>query len=166
MKHLITLAIALITAATLSSCGVTTTITYGDISVLDLNGKQIRQWDNCTMDVSVKDNYSGQNLQKTYAIKNGGGLAFTDDSGESHYVAGGVIIVDNIRTTVNGSTPSEFEYKQLKKEYEHVSKLLLTHLRGGRGPGRMEEEQYDRMVAKKEYLEKRISIIESKMNDN
>ena len=82
MKHLITLAIALITAATLSSCGVTTTITYGDISVLDLNGKQIRQWDNCTMDVSVKDNYSGQNLQKTYAIKNGGGLAFTDDSGE------------------------------------------------------------------------------------
>ena len=165
MKHIITI-LAIAAAAVLTSCGTTTMITYGDISVLDLNGKQIRQWDNCTMDVSVTDNYSGQNLQKTYAIKNGGGLAFTDDSGESHYVAGGVIIVDNIRTTENGSTPSEFEYKQLKKEYERVSKLLSTHLRGGRGPGRMEADQYDRMVAKKEYLAKRISLMESKMNED
>lgn len=165
MKHIITI-LAIAAAAILTSCGTTTMITYGDISVLDLNGKQIRQWDNCTMDVSVTDNYSGQNLQKTYAIKNGGGLAFTDDSGESHYVAGGVIIVDNIRTTENESAPSEFEYKQLKKEYERVSKLLITHLRGGRGPGRMEEEQYDRMVAKKEYLAKKIALIESRMNED
>lgn len=163
MKNIITI-LSLLIILTFSSCGVSRTlITYGDISVLGYDGKAVRQWDNCTMDTETID---GSYVTKTHAIKEGGGLLFTDDSGESHYINGGIIIVDNIRTTENGSAPSEFEYEHLKKEYNRVSKLLKTHLRGGRGPGRMETDQYDRMVAKKEYLAKRIALMESKMNED
>ena len=171
MKHLITLAIALITAATLSSCGVTTTITYGDISVLDLNGKQIRQWDNCTMDVSVKDNYSGQNLQKTYAIKNGGGLAFTDDSGESHYVAGGVIIVDNIHT---GTLQQQFSAsnnsksaQELTEELEKVNQEITETLRYIRANKKKRTSlgEYQDQQAKLKQLRQRRTQIENLLRE-
>ena len=169
MKHIITLLAITFAAITLTSCGVATTITYGDISVLSLEGKTIRQWNNCSLEEQTSHyNPNTKNVETTryyYGINKHEGLSFTDSVGETHYVSGGIIIVDNIRTTPEEVEYTEFEYKRLLKEYNSVSKLLKTHLRGGRGPGRMEAEQYDRMVAKKEYLAKRIALIESKMNE-
>lgn len=164
MKHIITI-LAIAAAAILTSCGTTTMITYGDISVLDLNGKQIRQWDNCTMDVSVTDNYSGQNLQKTHAIKNGGGLAFTDDSGESHYVAGGVIIVDNIHT---GTLQQQFSAsnnsktaKELTEELEQVNQEITVTMRTIRNSKNKKTslgEYQDQQVKLKQLRQRRTQI--------
>ena len=133
MKHIFTAAIA-IAVLSLSSCGVTTKVTYGDISVLDYGGKVIRQWDNATMDVVVTDNYSGEKLYRSYAIKDGGGLSFTDNTGESHYTSGGIIIVDNIRTTNAPKEESVQQYnnspnpekEKLNAEYKEVQ-LQIRH---------------------------------------
>lgn len=173
MKHIITLLAILLTTITLSSCGVSTRVTYGDISVLGYDGKAVRQWDNCAMDVTVIDHSSGA-INKTYAIKDGGSLMFTDDAGETHYVSGGIIIVDNIRNTAVYSKEQkdtnyyinlEEEYKTLKKQYHHNRNLLNKNLRGGRGPGRMEADQYDRMKLDTENIKKRMGEIESILRD-
>ena len=168
MKHIITLLAIVFATITISSCGVSKTIiTYGDISILGYDGKTVRKWDNCTMDTETID---GSYVSKTHAIKEGGGLLFTDDIGESHYINGGIIVVDNIRSTrvynkedqdTNYYINLETEYKQLKKQYYHNRNLLSKNLRGGRGPGRMEANQYDRMKLDTENIKKRMNEIES-----
>ena len=172
MKNIITL-ISTFILITLTSCGVSTRVTYGDISVLGYDGKAVRQWDNCAMDVTVIDHSSGQ-VSKTYAIRDGGSLMFTDDAGETHYISGGIIIVDNIRNTAvytkeqkdtNYYLNLEEEYKTLKKQYYHNRNLLSKNLRGGRGPGRIEAEQYDRMKLDTENIKKRMGEIESILTD-
>lgn len=168
MKHIFTAVLA-IAVLSLSSCGVTTKVTYGDISVLNYDGTVIRQWDNATMDVVVTDNYSGEKLYRSYAIKDGGGLSFVDKTGESHYVSGGIIIVDNISTSYTYTQEDKeetnkeqllTEYKQLKEKYNQNKKLIKTHKRGGRGPGRVPEEQYDRYVKENENIAKRMKELE------
>jgi len=126
MKHIITL-ISTIILIILTSCGVSTRVTYGDISVLGNDGQSIRQWDNCAMDATVIDHSSGT-ISKTYAIRDGGGLAFTDDSGESHYVTGGVIIVDNIHTEYQEEKPTlskpAIDVDELVAESKHLKNLI------------------------------------------
>lgn len=74
------------------SCSTTKSFTFGDITVLNSNGEIIRQWDDSILDPKVFKDFPN----KTCYVN--GGLFFTDNNGEYHYISGGVIVVDNIET--------------------------------------------------------------------
>lgn len=74
------------------SCSTTNSLTFGDITILNSNGEVIRQWDDSILDPKVFKNYPN----KTCYVNSG--VFFTDNNGEYHYVAGGVIVIDNIET--------------------------------------------------------------------
>src|SRR5574344_179362 len=99
MKHIIPFILLII----LTSCGVTKVTSYGDVSLLNTNGEVIQKWENSTLGAETYDNYTGQQISYSQPLKNSG-LNFTDKDGEGHYISGGIIIVDNIRTT-SKSTP-------------------------------------------------------------
>lgn len=129
MKHII----PFILVATLTSCGVTKVISYGDVSLLNTNGKIIQKWDSSTLDIETYDNYNGQQISYSPPLKNGG-LNFTDKDGETHYISGGIIIVDNIRTTSHpeptiqtSDNEQTFEYENLKKQYSEKKKYLKSN---------------------------------------
>lgn len=139
MKHIITLiSIILI----LSSCSVTR-ITYGDISMFNTDGTLIRQWDNCSMEENITQ-YDGRNIRTTrlyHGVDKSEGLSFMDSTGETHYISGGIIIVDNIHSTVkqpevsNDDQDMEVtqeerieEYKLLKKQIAEKKKYLKSNL--------------------------------------
>ena len=132
MKHIIPFILLII----LTSCGVTNVVSYGDVSLLNTNGKVIQKWDSSTLSSETYDNYTGEQISYFFPLKNGG-LNFTDKDGEGHYISGGIIIVDNIRT-INQSTPAiqesdndltsdnnlTAEYENLKKQYSEKRKYL------------------------------------------
>lgn len=96
---------------------VTTTVittTYGDISLLDNNGGVVREWDNSTIQGETETTtdyyefYGGESHWKnsshstsTFTSLKNNGLNFTDESGETHYVSGGIIIIDNITSKID-----------------------------------------------------------------
>ena len=132
MKHIIPFILLII----LTSCGVTKITSYGDVSLLNTNGEVIQKWENSTLSSETYDNYTGEQISYFFPLKNGG-LNFTDKDGEGHYISGGIIIVDNIRT-INQSTPViqksdndltsdnnlTAEYENLKKQYSEKRKYL------------------------------------------
>ena len=132
MKHIIPFILLII----LTSCGVTKITSYGDVSLLNTNGEMIQKWENSTLSSETYDNYTGEQISYFFPLKNGG-LNFTDKDGEGHYISGGIIIVDNIRT-INQSTPViqksdndltsdnnlTAEYENLKKQYSEKKKYL------------------------------------------
>lgn len=132
MKHIIPFILLII----LTSCGVTKVASYGDVSLLNTNGEVIQKWENSTLGAETYDNYTGQQISYSQPLKNSG-LNFTDKDGEGHYISGGIIIVDNIRT-INKPTPViqesdndltsdnnlTSEYENLKKQFSEKSKYL------------------------------------------
>lgn len=88
----------------MTSCSITHN-TVGDITLLDNNGEIIREWDNSIIHQEMDNGYT------TFTSLKNGGLNFVDESGEAHYISGGIIIVDNIketkpiRTSINTSSP-------------------------------------------------------------
>ena len=132
MKHIIPFILLII----LTSCGVTKVTSYGDVSLLNTNGEVIQKWENSTLSSETYDNYTGQQISYSLPLKNGG-LNFTDKDGESHYISGGIIIVDNIRT-INQSKPViqksdndltsdnnlTAEYENLNEQYSEKRKYL------------------------------------------
>ena len=132
MKHIIPFILLII----LTSCGVTKITSYGDVSLLNTNGEVIQKWENSTLSSETYDNYTGEQISYFFPLKNGG-MNFTDKDGEGHYISGGIIIVDNIRT-INQSTPViqksdndltsdnnlTAEYENLKKQYSEKRKYL------------------------------------------
>lgn len=129
MKHIIPFILLVI----FTSCGVTNVISYGDVSLLNTNGEMIQKWESSTLSTEIYDNYTGQQISYSYPLKNSG-LNFTDKDGETHYISGGIIIVDNIRTT-NHSEPTiqvsddnqESEYENLKKQYSEKRQYLKNN---------------------------------------
>ena len=132
MKHIIPFILLII----LTSCGVTKIVSYGDVSLLNTNGEVIQKWDSSTLSSETYDNYTGQQISYSLPLKNGG-LNFTDKDGEAHYISGGIIIVDNIRT-ISQSTPViqesgndltsdndlTSEYENLNEQYSEKEKYL------------------------------------------
>lgn len=132
MKHITPFILLII----LTSCGVTKVASYGDVSLLNTNGEVIQKWENSTLGAETYDNYTGQQISYSQPLKNSG-LNFTDKDGEGHYISGGIIIVDNIRT-ISKPTPviQEYdndltsdnnltsEYENLKKQFSEKSKYL------------------------------------------
>ena len=135
MKHIIPFILLVI----FTSCGVTNVISYGDVSLLNTNGEMIQKWESSTLSTEIYDNYTGQQISYSYPLKNSG-LNFTDKDGEAHYISGGIIIVDNIRTTGH-SEPTiqtsdndqtsddnqESEYENLKKQYSEKRQYLKSN---------------------------------------
>ena len=135
MKHIIPFILLII----LTSCGVTNVISYGDVSLLNTNGEMIQKWENSTLSSETYDNYTGEQISYFFPLKNGG-LNFTDKDGEGHYISGGIIIVDNIRTTGH-SEPTiqtsdndqtsddnqESEYENLRKQYSEKRQYLKNN---------------------------------------
>ena len=132
MKHITPFILLII----LTSCGVTKVASYGDVSLLNTNGEVIQKWENSTLGAETYDNYTGQQISYSQPLKNSG-LSFTDKDGEGHYISGGIIIVDNIRT-ISKPTPViqesdndltsdnnlTSEYENLKKQFSEKSKYL------------------------------------------
>ena len=132
MKHIIPFILLII----LTSCGVTKIVSYGDVSLLNTNGEVIQKWDSSTLSSETYDNYTGEQISYSLPLKNGG-LNFTDKDGEAHYISGGIIIVDNIRT-ISQSTPViqesgndltsdndlTSEYENLNEQYSEKEKYL------------------------------------------
>ena len=102
----------------LSSCGVTQYTTYADITLLNNNGEVIRQWDNSALQ-STTVYSSGDRYTHGDPLKNSG-LNFTDKDGETHYISGGIIIVDNIKTC------REITEEEIQKEIEHDMKSTVS----------------------------------------
>lgn len=135
MKHIfIATFIALVT---LTSCGVVSKAVYGDITLMDDNGQIIRQYDNSVLQYEEMDIATGKKTSSTYPIKDGGGIIFSDSKGESHYIHGGIIIVDNIRNSSsvdnikNSSEPvvynnqdPEFDLNQVKYDIEELNQQI------------------------------------------
>lgn len=130
MKHITPFILLII----LTSCGVTKVASYGDVSLLNTNGEVIQKWENSTLGAETYDNYTGQQISYSQPLKNSG-LNFTDKDGEGHYISGGIIIVDNIRTTSHSEQPTiqtsdndqTSEYENLKKQYSEKRQYLKNN---------------------------------------
>ena len=130
MKHIFYILTAILVLS-LSSCA-TTRITYGDISVLNTEGKTIRQWNNCSMEEEVSHYNAQTNTVQTtryyHGIKRNEGLSFMDSMGETHYVSGGIIIVDNIHTEYQEEKPTlskpAIDVDELVAESKHLKNLI------------------------------------------
>ncbi len=113
-----------IALVTLTSCGVVSKAVYGDITLMDDNGQIIRQYDNSVLQYEEMDMATGKKTSSAYPIKDGGGLIFSDSKGESHYIHGGIIIVDNIRNSsapvVYNNQDPEFDLNQVKYDIDEL----------------------------------------------
>lgn len=126
MKHLIIA--TFIALVTLTSCGVVSKYVYGDISLMDDNGQIIRKYDNSVLQYEEMDIATGKKTSSSYSIKYGGGLLFSDSDGETHYINGGIIIVDNIRNLskpikVDQDNP-DFDLNQVKYDIEELNQQI------------------------------------------
>ena len=150
----------------LTSCGVTKITSYGDVSLLNTNGEVIQKWENSTLSSETYDNYTGQQISYSLPLKNGG-LNFTDKDGEGHYISGGIIIVDNIRT-INQSTPAiqesdndltsdnnlTSEYENLNEQYSEKEKYLKQN------KGKLSDTEVKSIKSEMKTIMKRIQEIE------
>ena len=160
MKHIIPFILLII----LTSCGVTKVASYGDVSLLNTNGEMIQKWENSTL--SSETYYAGERISYSLPLKNGG-LNFTDKDGEGHYISGGIIIVDNIRT-INQSTPViqksdndltsdnnlTAEYENLKKQYSEKRQYLKNN------KGKLSDTEVKSIKSEMKTIMKRIQEIE------
>ena len=157
MKHITPFILLII----LTSCGVTKVTSYGDVSLLNTNGEVIQKWENSTLGAETYDNYTGQQISYSYPLKNSG-LNFTDKDGETHYISGGIIIVDNIRTTGH-SEPTiqtsddnqESEYENLKKQYSEKRQYLKNN------KGKLSDTEVDSIKAEMKTIMRKIWEIEN-----
>jgi len=125
MKHLFIA--TFITLVTLTSCGVASKYVYGDISLMDDNGQTIRQYDNSVLQYEEMDLATGKKTSSSYSIKYGGGLLFSDSAGETHYINGGIIIVDNIRNLskpIKVNSEPDFDLNQVKYDIEELNQQI------------------------------------------
>ena len=150
----------------LTSCGVTKITSYGDVSLLNTNGEVIQKWENSTLSSETYDNYTGEQISYFFPLKNGG-LNFTDKDGEGHYISGGIIIVDNIRT-INQSTPAiqesdndltsdnnlTSEYENLNEQYSEKEKYLKQN------KGKLSDTEVKSIKSEMKTIMKRIQEIE------
>ena len=151
----------------LTSCGVPKITSYGDVSLLNTNGEVIQKWENSTLSSETYDNYTGEQISYFFPLKNGG-LNFTDKDGEGHYISGGIIIVDNIRT-INQSTPViqksdndltsdnnlTAEYENLKKQYSEKKKYLKQN------KGKLSDAEVKSIKSEMKTIMKRIQEIKN-----
>ena len=165
MKHIIPFILLII----LTSCGVTKVTTYGDVSLLNNNGEIIQKWNSSTL--SSETYYAGEQLSYSFPLKNGG-LNFTDKDGEGHYISGGIIIVDNIRT-ISQSTPViqesdndltsdnnlTAEYENLKKQYSEKRKYLKQN------KGKLSDAEVKSIKSEMKTIMKRIQEIKNTLYD-
>ena len=138
----------------LSSCGVVTYTTIGDITRKDYNGNVIDTWKGATImyEEPKYNSYTKTTYTQKYAFDAGssGVLNFVDSDGNSHYIQGGIITIDNIRkyrivdniyTDSNGKTTIIREqsdekailiqtYKELKSKLDYY-RSQLRHFRKG-----------------------------------
>lgn len=161
MKHIIPFILLII----LTSCGVTKVTSYGDVSLLNTNGEVIQKWENSTLGSETYDNSTGQQISYSQPLKNSG-LNFTDKDGESHYISGGIIIVDNIRT-INQSTPViqksdndlTSEYENLKEQYSEKKKYLKQN------KGKLSDTEVKSIKSEMKTIMRRIQEIENTFYD-
>lgn len=161
MKHIIPFILLII----LTSCGVTNVTSYGDVSLLNINGEVIQKWENSTLGSETYDNSTGQQISYSLPLKNGG-LNFTDKDGESHYISGGIIIVNNIRT-ISQSTPViqksdndlTSEYENLKEQYSEKKKYLKQN------KGKLSDTEVKSIKSEMKTIMRRIQEIENTFYD-
>ena len=157
MKHIIPFILLII----LTSCGVTKVTSYGDVSLLNTNGEVIQKWDSSTLSSETYDNYTGEQISYSQPLKNSG-LNFTDKDGESHYISGGIIIVNNIRT-ISQSTPViqksdndlTSEYENLKEQYSEKKKYLKQN------KGKLSDAEVKSIKSEMKTIMKRIQEIKN-----
>ena len=156
----------------LTACGVTKVTSYGDVSLLNTNGEVIQKWENSTLGAETYDNYTGQQISYSQPLKNSG-LNFTDKDGETHYISGGIIIVDNIRTT-DHSEPAiqtsdndqtsddnqESEYENLRKQYSEKKQYLKNN------KGRLSDTEVDSIKAEMKTIMGKIWEIENTLDNS
>ena len=156
MKHIIPFILLII----LTSCGVTKITSYGDVSLLNTNGEMIQKWENSTLSSETYDNSTGQQISYSLPLKNGG-LNFTDKDGETHYISGGIIIVNNIRT-ISQSTPViqesdndlTSEYENLNEQYSEKEKYLKQN------KGKLSDTEVKSIKSEMKTIMRRIQEIE------
>ena len=161
MKHIIPFILLII----LTSCGVTKITSYGDVSLLNTNGEMIQKWENSTLSSETYDNSTGQQISYSLPLKNGG-LNFTDKDGETHYISGGIIIVNNIRT-ISQSTPViqesdndlTSEYENLNEQYSEKEKYLKQN------KGKLSDTEVKSIKSEMKTIMKRIQEIENTFYD-
>ena len=170
MKHIFSAILIAIATISLSSCG-TTRITYGDISVLDNNGQTIRHWDNCSMEEN-ESKYNPttntvQNIRYYHGINRQEGLSFMDSTGETHYVSGGIIIVDNIHSEYEANqkqyevTYNQKTAKELTEELEKVNQEItetLKYIRNNKHKRTSLGEYQDQQAKLKQLRQRRTQI--------
>lgn len=107
----------------MTSCtSVKYTTTIGDITLLDNNGGIIREWDNSIINQKIDFIESYKESYNTFTSLKNGGLNFIDESGETHYISGGIIIVDNIKESINISTGHNYDIYEEKEKAMKESK--------------------------------------------
>ena len=160
MKHIIPFILLVI----FTSCGVTNVISYGDVSLLNTNGEMIQKWESSTLSTEIYDNYTGQQISYSYPLKNSG-LNFTDKDGETHYISGGIIIVDNIRTTGHSEPTIQTsdndqtsEYENLKKQYSEKRQYLKNN------KGKLSDTEVDSIKAEMKTIMRKIWEIENTLD--
>ena len=162
MKHII----PFILLVFLTSCGVTNVISYGDVSLLNTNGEMVQKWDNSTLSTETYNNYNGQQISYSHPLKNGG-LNFTDKDGETHYISGGIIIVNNIRTTKSpeltiqtSDNNQTSEYENLKKQYSEKKQYLKDN------KGKLSDKEVESIKLEMKVIKRKIQSIENTIYDH
>ena len=122
-----------------TSCSVVreTYVTIGDITRKDYNGVVIDSWEGATIESEtyMTDAYYGT-IKANQGNFNGnnGVLNFFDANGEYHYIQGGIISIDNIKTIkyvdgkrVASDNTKDAEKMALIQDYKNVLKKIEYH---------------------------------------
>ena len=124
----------------------------------------IQKWESSTLSTEIYDNYTGQQISYSYPLKNSG-LNFTDKDGETHYISGGIIIVDNIRTTGHSEPTIQTsdndqtsEYENLKKQYSEKRQYLKN------SKGKLSDTEVDSIKEEMKTIMRKIWEIENTLD--
>lgn len=131
MKKFIVSIVSILCVMSFSSCSVTY-LTKGDMVLLDNNGKVLKEYDDATFQSETYE--CGYQRQASYAIKDGGGISFVDKYGNSNFVSGGIIIIENIHTlsinnldnsddsNISENRRNSMKYKELGNKIDKLKK--------------------------------------------
>lgn len=165
MKKIIVVLIGILCLMFITSCGSVTYLTKGDMVVLDGNGNIVKEYDDATFQSETY--YDSGGKESHYSIKEGGSISFVDKYGNSNFVSGGIIIIENMHYTkidnnsiynndsnVSESRYNSIKYKELGKEIDKLKKEQKNYKNNSVKYNELEKKIQELSKQRMEYLGK------------
>lgn len=116
--------IIIATALCLSSCAITTSFYYADITLMNDSGEIINKWN----DAQIGYEKTAYQYNEGWSTKSAFGMSFLDNQGKLIHLRGGIVIIDNFRTQtdINGYDYTSFEKNEIAKQKQKYNVLKLN----------------------------------------